>query len=424
MKCTHCNAELPDNARFCTECGAPVSAPTPAPDQTAASAQTPPPASAPTPFHTSPAPNFDSTAAYASAATGASGAAKAGGALASKHKVAVLAAALAALVIIAIVYVLTSGTLTMGQTPATFETGFENDSIVTQGIASDAYVYDSPYQVTSFKAENIQKVDDWKVTADITATIENDNFKTDIQAKGTYYDATKSSNALAQELLTQGYAFDVVSSTTTPKKGIDYDKANGLDGVSAPLSDDGTSCTVEVDKANSFWFADSDIDTTYSYTFDGTQWKISGNQTTENYTYKKDIEGDYTSKVNASKLSKFTISNLDTEKGTFQIDYALEHSGSGNPVSISGTMNATIDPRETMASTDEQADGKSYYFEGTGTSSSGDGQAKISGFFTTSPSGESSIELNDLAADYTFSTSYVQNGMSSTEYFSNTLFKK
>ncbi|MDD6730095.1 MAG: zinc ribbon domain-containing protein [Eggerthellaceae bacterium] len=414
MFCTNCGAELKEGETICPKCKAPIPQNQAIGSSSGTPSQTQPPAS--------PVP----TATIAETAAAAPQSPKRGF-FSSKRNIAIVCGAAVAVIVIIIAVIFSTGALVMGQTPDKFKTAFENDSIATNGIAKNDYLNDSTYTVTSFKAENIKKVNEFEVTADITATIENDNFKTDIQAVGAYYDATKSQNEVAQALLSQGYMFEVTSSTTTPKKGIDFDKTNGLDAANSVLSDDATSCTVDVNKSNSFWFADSTIDTHYTYTFDGTEWKFSNKDESDQFTYKKDIEGNYAAKVSSSlaQLQKFTISNLNTEKGTFQIDYSLLATPAGaQDTTVTGTIQATIDPsQQSNSSNGKQADGKLYYFEGTGTSDSGDGQAEIKGYFTTSKSGESSIELSTFSADLSY-PGFFNTTMNSTTYFDETIYKQ
>lgn len=327
----------------------------------------------------------------------------------NKRNIGFLVGAVAAVIVLVIVFVSATGALVLGQTPAKFKAAFQSDSIAVDGLAIGYYVNDSPYEVTSFTCTNIRKASAYEVDSDITATIENDNFTTEIVATGIYYDFSNAGPEEQQYIIwlgTKGYLFDVQSSTTTPKKGIDYDTENGLENVDSTLSDDATTCTVTTNDENSFWFADSAIDKTYNYTFDGTSWAFAGMEENDAITYKTDIEGDYAPKDDKDRLPKFTISNLDPEKGTFQIDYEMATTyTNGDVYTASGTINATIEQRDEDAYIIDpnvvQADGKAYYFQGTGSSDSGDGQSEVSGCFIPSDSGEAALEVF-LDADYQF----------------------
>ena len=320
--------------------------------------------------------------------------------------------AFAAVIIIIVSFVMVGATV-MGQTPDKFEAAFQNDPIVTNGIANTTYLNDSAYEVTSFKCSDIRKTTDYEVTANITATIENANYRTENQVIGRYYDASKTDSELLQAIGSIGYDFEVQSYATTPKKGIDYDAENELSNVNSTLADDAMSCTVTTNNTNSFWFADSTIDKTYTYTFDGTSWSFQGMQENDSITYKTDIEGDYAPKVNKEKVTKFTISTIDAEKGTFQIDYTMSRTNpiSENTFTSSGTINASIEQQQDGFYVDyEQADGKTYYFQGTGNSDGGNGQSEMDGYLVTSNSGESSLQIMGFNADFTYTAAATIGG--------------
>ena len=323
-------------------------------------------------------------------------------------KVAAVIAACVAIIVVAI-GVGGSGLATMGQTGDTFRTALEQDSIVTSGIASNQYLNESAYGITAYSCSNIQKVSDFQVSADIEATIENENYITDFTAKAQYYDLSKSAelrNSLIGDL--QDYEFKVVSSQTTPKKGIDFDLQNGIESCESTLSEDALSCTVDVSQSYSTWFVDSTISGTYDYTFDGKGWKLSNSTPKNSFTYK-DLDGDYQARTGAlTKLTKFTVGELDPDKGTFTITYecdlnTLFYSAVDGEKTISGSIQCAIDPTDSSSVITDaaQEDGLTYHFEGKGNSTGGNGQASVSGYITTSDSGEKEIHIERLSADYT-----------------------
>jgi hypothetical protein len=338
-----------------------------------------------------------------------------------------------AVVFIVAVFVLANilGFSTLGQTSSTFKTGLESDDIVANGVASDNFLNSSAYTVTNYTCDDIKKVTDTVVTATVTATIENDNYTTDLVLDASF---CKASNASSQDQ----YHFVQKSATTTPKKGIDFDKDNDLSDCRTPLNEDGKSCTVVQNKTNEMWFATDVVSTTYNYEFDGQKWsrsknssKNSTNNKTYAVTYNNAINGSYGAKTgDLTSFSSIAISNLDPAKGTFNIAYVISVKSNYNVNGIShsdvsGNMTATIDRKDTgsSSSTGNNVDGCTYSFEAKGSSNSGDGQATMKGYFTTSDSGEQTIKITGGKIDYS-STLYKTTTNASQNVASGTIFKK
>ena len=275
------------------------------------------------------------------------------------------------------------GSSAFGQSEQTFKDAFVSQGLDTKGVASSDFVKETPYSMTAFSVSGIEKSGDNKATAKATATIENESFASEVVYKCTYTDSKDNPS----------YSFELESSSTTPKKGIDYDSSHQLYDCDSVLSDDKASCTVSIDTDCDEWFVESKNNATYTYKFDGDEWGYADSDESRNVKYK-DIEGAYAAKSgNAVHFSKFEISDLDPDKGTFTISFSTEEYMRGTvPISsASGTMKAAIEP--VLSSTDALDDGYSYQFEASGSSDSGMKQANLKGCFAVSSTGEKTIAL-------------------------------
>lgn len=434
MFCPQCGNENEQGAAFCFSCGTNLegidveeapTAETQLQGDAEASGDSSPAAEAPA--HEPTAEPTRTEQSPASAASPLSSAAGVTALLQDRKRIAVIAAVIVAAIVVLVVAFNASGCTVLGQTPDKFKTAFASDSIVQYGIADDDYVHESAYSITSFSCNNIRKVTDYQVDADIKATIENDNFKTEIVATGTYFDMANNSAAQRYGYTPQGYTFSVKSSATTPKKGIDFDTSNGLSNCQATLSDDATSCSVDVDSTYDSWFVTADSNHVYTYRFDGQRWTFVDETEKTTFEYKDDIEGDYSGRTGTlTNFSRFTISALDAESGTFIIDYTVSQPNvfGWGPDSVSGTVQTAIEPttEHGIFWGESEEDGRYYCFDAVGSSDSGDGQAKISGYFTASANGECSIQLTSTSIDY----SHTAYGISRNERFSTagTMFKQ
>ena len=299
-----------------------------------------------------------------------------------------------------------SGAFMLGQTKKTFRQALLESPIVINGIASDAYLNESSYQLVQCDVDNLTKINKKTVTATIFATIENRNFTTEMELTAIYVKASNDPSDYLSVLGISGHFFEVVSSTSTPKKGIDHDENRQLGNIQSVLNEDGMSCDVGMDKDYHYWFADSIISDTYKYRFNGRSWVFESENTIHKVTYK-DIDGEYAAKTGSfTELTQFSISDLDSQKGTFTIRYIASpfatrstYSTWGTYPDVSGTMKATIDPIVPFFSTNKLDDGYAYYFEARGNSDRGDGQAYCNGYFILTDSGEPAIFISDCSID-------------------------
>lgn len=289
----------------------------------------------------------------------------------------------------------------LGQNTETFKKAFSEDAIAQKGIASNDFLNDSKYEVVDFQTKEMKKEGKQNVSANFSATIENENFKTDVSGIARFEKVKDAKNGGI-------YLFEVQTNSTTPKKGIDFDAQKNPIGDSAALSEDKRSCVASTSNKYEFWFADSALENQKTYVFDGKKW-VSEKTDTKHAVKYKDIEGNYAAKSGglSKSLSSFTISNLDENKGTFSVAYGTKsmesRSTSGTYPEGIGEFSVTIDPKNQDGEY-RLDDGCSYYFEATGTNSLGADYASIKGCFTKSTTNnEKTIEITDftVSADYT-----------------------
>lgn len=267
------------------------------------------------------------------------------------------------------------------------QAAFEGDSIVENGVASNEYLKESPYKVTSFEVTSNSDSNDG-TEYEIKATIENDNYVTEMTVDG----------------LQQGsrYEFDVVDSTTTPKKGIDFDNANGIEKAEAVLQSDGKTCTVEQIETYDYWFATVTKGGTYTYKFTGDGWKPDGNDAAEKTEYK-DLEGTYTQPAGELvNLSNFTVSNLVPSTGAFHISFTQEEYVNDFKETMqkaSVELDAGITPVNGSSENGAMDDGNIYEFQAHGTTDKGDKTASMNGYIGVDKSGNKILYITDCSVD-------------------------
>lgn len=272
------------------------------------------------------------------------------------------------------------------------QAAFEGDSIVENGVASNEYLKESPYKVTSFEVTNNRDSNDG-TEYEIKATIENDNYVTEMTVDG----------------LQQGsrYEFDVVDSTTTPKKGIDFDNANGIEKAEAVLQSDGNTCTVEDIETYDYWFATVTKGGTYTYKFTGDGWESDGNDAAEKTEYK-DLEGTYTQPAGELvNLSNFTVSNLVSSTGAFHISFTQEEYVNDFKETMqkaSVELDAGITPVNGSSENGAMDDGNIYEFQAHGTTDKGDKTASMSGYIGVDKSGNKILYITECSVDSTIGT--------------------
>lgn len=290
------------------------------------------------------------------------------------------------------------GADTKGQTEETFGEAFYSSEIARNGAFQSDYVNESGYSVTSYTCSNIRGGENGTVNADVEATIENDSFQTALKVTGAYSEDG-------------GYRFDIAESKTTPKKGIDFDKENGLEDCESELTQgsNGPLCTVRVNPSEGYWFLDRMAQGEYAFT-DGVGWQCKSFDSKP--VFNKELEGAYARVPKESESNDFpfddgdylitgyTISNFDPDAMTFDVEYSI----TGNfddKATISGKATAKIE-EEDRGSMDAETlnvtHWKGYSFKGEGTSNAGDGTATVSGKIDVSADGERVITAHVLAS--------------------------
>lgn len=247
---------------------------------------------------------------------------------------------------------------------------FEQDKIVEQGVASNALVEKSPYEATEFTITEETETE-FGHAYKIDAAIENANFA--------------STLSLSCERRGEIVSFEVTDSSTTPKKGIDFDRENGIDVAESVLAEDGKSCTVLVESPYDYWFIEGKTEQAHTYKFDGTSWSHDGMRPAADYTFKKDIEGEYLCPAGElPQFSGFTISDLDPDRGTFAIKFTQDAftSGSSQCQETHVELTAGIEIEERSDGTAGRMDnGMLYSFKAQGTTDLGGKTAKMEGYF-------------------------------------------
>ncbi|MBQ9042381.1 MAG: zinc ribbon domain-containing protein [Eggerthellaceae bacterium] len=420
MFCPQCGTENEDDARFCSSCGSSLDAALKVLEAEGSEAEGVI-AGASEQLKAAPSMSSKSVSEHQSASqdegedarrqrgfnAGAAAAALEGGpmgdaaasALGDKKKLIGIVAVVVVVIVAALLWFNLSGAGTLGQTTGTFKTAFETSDIARKGAASNDFVNETPYSVTSFECTDISKSSDYEVTAHVKAVVENESFKTEVTALATYIDGTKlPSGSTWASGIVDGYHFDITSTATTPKKGVDKDDVNIAQAFESTLSDDGITSTVTITETEQTWFVDAEFETVHTYRFIDDRWTHIDAETTAAYDYH-DIEGTYLPKGNSEVT--FTIRDLDSEKGTFVVDYTAAESNVIYDYNVAGTLNVDIIATAKSDYTSKAVKG-TYEFKGTGTSSGGDGQASVEGTLVVTDSGEPALKIGDLSIDYTF----------------------
>lgn len=265
---------------------------------------------------------------------------------------------------------------------------FGQSSIVEQGVASNAYVEESPYEVTDFAvSEETETEHGFKYAID--AVIENANFTSILSLTG--------------ERRGEIISFELLDSSTTAKKGIDFDRENGIEAAESTLSEDGESCTVSTDSPYDYWFIEGNARVTYTYVFDGHKWSYKDMRPSEDYTFKKDIEGEYFCPAGESpQYTDFIISNVDSDKGTFSIAFTQDSFTPG--VYQCWESHAELTAGVTIEECSDNApgrmdNGKLYSFKAQGVTDLGGQVAEMEGYFDIDAKGSPVIVLAKSKVD-------------------------
>lgn len=208
-----------------------------------------------------------------------------------------------------------------GNASAEYEKAFGESSLVT------GFEVDSDFAVTGIECE-VSK-DGGIEQVFISATLENDSYKVQMQAIGGKDDSGERYFTVTEEPV------------VTAKKGIDF-----LDGSGQQLADDAAyavtfdeqaqTCTVEIsgaNKAENALVTVSDFGTV-ELTCNNGQWKIAGESMSMDIVYKTEaIEGTYA--PNDASAPEVIISNVREEDEGWVFDIAYTFDGvNGDPFRV------------------------------------------------------------------------------------------
>ncbi len=274
---------------------------------------------------------------------------------------------------------------------AVVERTLSSNNEFMQGFTGDDYVTPSEYTLSDVEIIDSYGGDDGTVSAQVSATLSNDSFISschlsmqfvrvrDVASAEGFSDTPVPQGAADSDWVGRIVDIDVA---TRAIKGVDHDPEFPSE-FSPKFDERSQSCTFTIEDATALWFADVAVTSTYTYSFDGSSWIRSGPVEGETTSYKE-LEGTYSaSSGDSSEFASFSISGLDSAKGTFTLTYDKRASLFSSDA-ISGSLECRIVPVATSSAYDgcRQENGLVYTFEGTGTSSGGDGEARISGAFT------------------------------------------
>ena len=268
---------------------------------------------------------------------------------------------------------------------------FEQDNIVKVGVVSDAYVEKTPYEVTDF-AVTEESETEHGFTYKVDAVIENESFT--------------STLSLTCERRGEIITFDLLDDSSVAKKGIDFDTEHGIGDAQSTLSEDGKSCTVHVESPYDYWFIEGSTEATYTYKFNGEAWVYDDMRPGADYTFKKDIEGEYACPAGESpQYSGFAISDVDPDKGTFAIKFtqnALAPVAGGDIrcQEARAELTAGITFEECADGVDGRMDnGMLYSFEAQGTTDAGGQVAEMKGYLSVDAEGNPIMVLTSSKVD-------------------------
>lgn len=277
------------------------------------------------------------------------------------------------------------------------------DADVMDGFAVNDYVEESAYELSDVEVTSMSEADDGSFTLDVTATVANESFESDLAATLLVARAEQQDSfpdlagATADEA---GWVGTVLQATATTRAiaPVTHDPAFP-DGFAPTFDAAAQTCTYAASTDYTFWFGVDTVSTPVTYTFDGNAWLRSEGEATSTVTYNGSaLEGGYTPvNVDASSVASFTISNFDAASNTFAVEYRAVAPGITSDA-VSGVISCTIAPSEPGDTTSGyvQVDGMAYTFAGEGSSSGGEGTARVQGVF-----GLDGTLIISLSCDYT-----------------------
>lgn len=279
----------------------------------------------------------------------------------------------------------------------------EADPDIMDGFAVNDYVEESPYELSDVEVTSMTQADDGSFTLDVTATVANESFESDLT--GTLLVARADRQDSFPDLAgatpdDAGWVGTVLQATATTRAiaPVTHDPAFP-DGFAPTFDAAAQTCTFASSTEYTFWFGADTVSKPVTYTFDGNAWLRSEGEATSTVTYNgAALEGDYSpTNADASSIASFSISNFDPASNTFAVTYRAVSPGLASDA-VSGVISCTISPAEPGDTTSGyvQVDGAVYTFAGEGSSSGGEGSARIQGVF-----GLDGTLIISMSCDYT-----------------------
>lgn len=272
------------------------------------------------------------------------------------------------------------------------EETLRSDADFMDGYASNEYVNPSEYELSNVRILSESDEGDGVKRVQVSATLANDSFSSDcnlsmeyVQVKNIEGASDFREVAVPQDAAATDWVGRIVSEDAATKaiSGVDYDPSVP-EGFDPTFNEEAQSCSFEDSEMVSLWFADVTNTTEYAYSFNGEVWERKEPEERLGVVYLDELEGSYTAAGgDAGEFTTFSVSDLDVAAGTFTLTYEKSAGFLSNDA-ISGSLSCTLTRMTVSSAYDDyrQEDGAVYLFEGTGTSSGGDGEARISGALT------------------------------------------
>ncbi len=273
------------------------------------------------------------------------------------------------------------------------------------GFASNEYVDPSEYELSDVRILSSSEGSDGVVRLQVAADLSNESFSSECNVAMDFVRVRDISDAdgfskvpVPEDAAGTDWVGRVVSvdADTRAIRAVDFDP-EVPDGFDPSFDEEAQTSTFVDTSTVELWFADVSDATTYTYRFDGSEWGRGEASHSREVRYKG-LEGSYSpAGGDAGEFARFSIDGLNALDGTFTVEYEKDASFLSSD-GISGSIECSVTPVEVSSAYEDcrQEDGFVYVFEGTGTSSGGDGEARISGALT--PDGGL---VFDFAGDYT-----------------------
>ena len=229
--------------------------------------------------------------------------------------------------------------------------------IVQEGVVPGKYVNLSEYELTKFKVTNQEESTQYLFgepievcTVTYSGTIKNENFESDFTASSAYYKEGEN--------WVEGLSPDIITSTTTPLKGVDYivkDSSEAFSSVSFESTFEGSNgvytSTATEEVKYEFWFADDTAKNVQTFLFSEEEgWQPKGEVEVSDLTTTWKLEGksfEATDEVSSwgGPRGSFnsTITFVAAEEGSLAANYVVNFATSEESNSYATYHNYSVD---------------------------------------------------------------------------------